>query len=49
MERIQAAELQSRTKQNAIGYETLYFSAKATGLDEPEYLRLLANQYYIGT
>lgn len=49
LERTQAAELQSRTKTKAIGYETLYFSAKATGLVEPQYLQLAALQYFIGS
>jgi len=49
LERMQAAELQSRTKQKAIGYETLYFSAKATGLDEPQYLKFAAQQYFYGS
>jgi hypothetical protein len=49
LERTQVAELQSRTKQKAIGYETLYFSAEAAGQHLPAYLSLAASQYFIGS
>lgn len=45
----QANELDSRTMQKGIGYETLYYSAKATGLDNPVYLALAAKQYFEGS
>jgi hypothetical protein len=48
LERTQAAELDSRTHQKALGYESIYFSAKATGLDEPTYLMLAAREYFMG-
>jgi hypothetical protein len=48
-ERIHAAELDSRTLQKAIGYETLYFSAKATGVDNPQFLMLAAREYFTGS
>ena len=40
LERQQAAELDSRTLQKAISYEGLYYSAKATGFDNPLYLSM---------
>ncbi|HKD07267.1 MAG TPA: hypothetical protein VKB79_15290 [Bryobacteraceae bacterium] len=49
LERTQAAELDSRTLQKAIGYEGLYFSAKAANLDEPAYLKLAARQHFVGS
>lgn len=49
LERTQANELDSRALQKAIGYETLYFSAKATGLDQPAYLAMAAKQYFEGS
>ena len=49
LQRTQAAELDSRTRQKAIGYETLYFAARAAGVDRPEYLKGAAQQYYVGT
>jgi hypothetical protein len=49
-ERMRAAELQSRTMQKAIGYENLYFAAKAAGREDAEsYLKLAAGQYFIGS
>ena len=48
-ERTQAAELQSRTLQKAIAYETLYFSARAAGVDDPKFLTLAAREYFIGS
>ena len=48
-ERTQAAELQSRTLQKAIGYETLYFAAKTAGIDDPRFLTLTAREYFIGS
>lgn len=49
LERTQANELDSRALQKAIGYETLYFSARATGLDKPAYLAMAAKQYFEGS
>src|SRR5437764_1247590 len=49
LERTQANELDSRALQKATGYETLYFSAKATGLDETAYLSMAAKQYFEGS
>jgi hypothetical protein len=47
-DRIEANLIESRTHQQAISYETLYFSAKATGLNEPQYLQFAALEYYRG-
>jgi hypothetical protein len=47
-DRIEANQIESRTHQKAISYETLYFSAKAAGINEPQYLIFAARQYYIG-
>jgi hypothetical protein len=48
LERMQAAELDSRTLQKAISYEGLYYSAKATGFDNAWYLKMAAKQYFTG-
>jgi hypothetical protein len=48
-ERFQAAELDSRALQKAIGYETLYYAAKASGNDQSSYLAMAAKQYFEGS
>jgi hypothetical protein len=49
MERTQAAELDSRTLQKAIAYETLYFAARSNGVDNPPFLTMAAKQYFTGS
>jgi hypothetical protein len=47
-QRMQAAALDARAHIKALEYENLYYSVKASGTDNPEYLRLAAFNYYVG-
>jgi hypothetical protein len=47
-ERIQAAEVDARSHIKALEYENLYYSLKANGIDNPDYLRFAAMNYRIG-
>ena len=47
-ERIQAGAIDARAHIKALEYENLYYAVKASGQDNPEYLRLAAYNYYMG-